>query len=222
MKFTIGTATLALCAAAAMAPAHATIVGTADSSNSIPFGGPGGSYYYQQVYSAASFSSAFDINDLTFYNSVSPGGTPATGSFNLFLSTTSAAIPTFDTSAFAFPDASFTEVFVGSLPSLSGGKLALNLSSAFHYDPSAGNLVLTVRNFDLPSGYTLYLDTDQNVGVTNSRFSAYSYDWNQGLVTGFNESAASVPLPAGLPLMLSGLGALGGMWRRRRTRAMSV
>ncbi len=214
MKHIIQKAALAAFAAAAMVPAHALVVGTADSANSIPFGGNGGGYFFQQVYSAASFASGFDISSLTFYNSFSPGGTPAVGSFQLYFSTTTEAIGNFDMSAMAYPDPSFQQVFDGVLPALSGGRLDLSLSSAFHYDPSAGNLMLTVRTFDLGAG-SLFLDADQNADLTNSRFYNFPTDWNQGLVTGFNE-VAQVPLPAGLPLLLSGMGALGAMLRRRR------
>jgi hypothetical protein len=214
MKHILSKMALAGLAAAAALPANALVIGTADSSNSIPFGGNGGGYYFQQVYSAASFASGLDISSLTFYNSFSPGGTPAIGSFQIYLSTTTEAIGTFDTSFLNYSIGSFQQVYDGVLPALSSGKLNFNLSSAFHYDSAAGNLMLTVRTFDLGAG-SLFLDADQNVGLTNSRFSAYPYDWNQGLVTGFNE-VAQVPLPAGLPLLLSGMGALGAMLRRRR------
>jgi hypothetical protein len=149
-RFFIQKAALAAFAAAAMVPANALVIGTADSSNSIPIGGNGGGYYFQQVYSAASFAAGLDISSLTFYN----------------------------------------------------------------YDTAAGNLMLAARTFDLGAG-SLFLDVDQNVGLTNSRFQLFPNDWNQGLVTGFNE-VAQVLLPAGLPLLPSGMGALGAMLRRRR------
>jgi hypothetical protein len=60
----------------------------------------------------------------------------------------SAPIATFDTSAFAFPDSSFTHVFNGILPAVSSGRLDFSSLSSFLYDPSLGNLVLTVKSFD--------------------------------------------------------------------------
>ena len=73
----------------------------------------------------------------------------------------------------------------------------------------------------LGNGNTLYLDTDKNLGATNSRFSAFPTDWNQGLVTGFNDVGVSqTPLPAALPLFASGLAALGLFrWRRNLQKA---
>ncbi|WP_245896640.1 PEPxxWA-CTERM sorting domain-containing protein [Sphingomonas fennica] len=214
-KFLFQAAAAAFCAAAALSPAQAVVIGSADSSNGIPFGDPGFGYYYQQVYNASSFGSGINISQLSFYNSQTPGGTPRTGSFQIYLSTTSAAIDTFDTSAGAWLDASFIQVFDGALPVLADGRLDIDLSQAFDYDPTQGNLLLTIRSFDLGSG-RLFLDTDKNSGLTNSRFSAYPYDWNQGLVTGFNEHLPAVPEPATWAMMITGFGMVGGAIRRRR------
>jgi hypothetical protein len=189
----------------------------------MPFGNNVGGYYYQQVYSAASFGSGINISELTFYNSQSPGGTPRAGTFQIYLSTTNAAIGTFDTNnSVPWLDGSFTQVFNGTIPSLANGRLDLVLSTAFNYNPASGNLLLTVREFSLSNGSTLFLDVDRNVGVTNSRFSAYPYDWNQGLVTGFNDVAAPAPgetpvpaVGAGLPLVI-GAAAMFRRWRRRK------
>ncbi|WP_380877801.1 hypothetical protein ACFB49_14300 [Sphingomonas sp. DBB INV C78] len=215
-KFLLRAAAAAFCAVAALSPAHAVVIGTADSSNSIPFGGTIGGYYYQQVYNASSFGSGLNISQLNFYNTVTPGGTPRTGTFQIYLSTTSAAIDSFDTSSGAWFDASYTKVFDGELPLLADGRLDLDLSTAFDYDASKGNLLLTIRSFDFGSG-NLFLDTDKNAGLTNSRFSAYPYEWNQGLVTGFNENVAPVPEPATWAMMIAGFGLVGGTMRRRRT-----
>jgi hypothetical protein len=212
----------ALFVAVMISPAQATVIGTADSSNSIPFGSPGGGFFYQQVYNSTNFSSPININEITFYNSVTPGGARMTGTFDIYLSTTTAQIPTFDTSAVTFPDSSFVNVFHGNLPALSNSRLDFNqLLSSFLYDPSQGNLLLTVRSFDAAAVGTdsskwLFLDADGNVGLTNGRFSAFPFDWNQGLVTGFNDPAPT-PLPAALPLFAGGAGVLGFLsWRRKR------
>lgn len=207
---------------ASSGPAQAVVVGVADSSNSYPFGSVGGGPYFQQVYSAASFGSALNINRLTFYNSLSPStNTPLNDTFTIFLSTTSAAIATFDTSPFAFPDASFTQVFSGKLSTLVNGRLEIPLATTFNYNPSAGNLMLTVRDFDFGSGGNLFLDSDRNVGVTNIRISAFSFDFNQGLVTGFND-VSTVPEPRTWAMMIAGFGLTGGAMRRRRARKVSL
>lgn len=221
---------IALFAAAMISPAQAMVIGVADSSNSIPFGSTTGGFFYQQVYNATSFSSPINITEITFYNSITPGGTPMTGTFDLYLSTTSAPIATFDTSTgvqFPFvPDNSFTQVFHGSLPAVSNGRFDFNLSlSSFLYDPSLGNLLLTVKSFDGAAGTDsskwLFLDTDINNGLTNGRFIAFPTDWNRGLVTGFNDPAPT-PLPAALPMFAGALGLAGLIARRRKRKKSSA
>lgn len=223
-KFVLASA-LAAAAVLAGAPAQAVVIGTNNTASSFPFGSSGGGYYYQQVYSAASLGS-LSITDLTFYNSSTPGSTgePRTGTFVIYLSTTTAATTNYDTSAFQFPDASFTEVFNGTLPSLVDGMLTLDLTSAYNYDAAAGNLVMTIREFSLSSSGagTLYLQADNKTTTMNSRFSAYSYNWDttrtnygQGLVTGFNVAAAAVPEPATWAMMVIGFGVVGAGLRRR-------
>ena len=223
MKIVIRTGLAIAALAASLSSAEAVVVGTADTSNGIPFGNNGGGYYYQQVYNATLFNASININQLTFYNSLSPGGAARPGTFEVYLSyiPKSVDIGTFDTSFLAFPDGSFTSVYNGDAPAIANGRLDFNLSTSFAYDPTKGNLMLTVREFGLGNGNTLYLDTDKNLGATNSRFSAFPTDWNQGLVTGFNDVGVSqTPLPAALPLFASGLAALGLFrWRRNHQKA---
>ena len=210
-----------ICSAAFAIPASADVVGTANGvSNSYPFGSSGGGYYFQQVYSAASFSAPTTIRNLSFYNSQSPTtNSPLPDTFTLYLSYSNAAVSTFDTSSFAYPDANFTQVFSGTLSQLVDGRLDINLSTMFNYDPTQGNLVLTVRDFDLGSGGNLFLDTYKNTGVTNMRISVFPYDFNQGLVTGFNEAGA-VPEPATWAMFIGGIGLAGSSLRRRKQAAI--
>ncbi|MEW5685135.1 MAG: PEPxxWA-CTERM sorting domain-containing protein [Pseudomonadota bacterium] len=209
-----GAALLALGMAAA--PAQALTVGVADDSNGMPFGSNIGGAYFQQIYNAASFGAGLTIGELSFFNSLDPDSTtPRAGTFQIYLSYSSAAIPTFDTSngtTTPWFDTSFVQVFSGALPSISNGQLVFELTKRFAYDPSKGNLLMTVRTFDFSPSSDLYLDFDKNNGVTNSRFSAYPYEWNRGLVTGF----AEVPEPATWALMIGGFGLAGATLRRRR------
>ena len=215
MKRFLMAAAVACSAIVAGSSAQATVIGTADAgaSNSYPFGSSGGGAYYQQIYSASSFSGPMSIDLITFYNSLSPStNTPLNDTFTLYLSTTKASVATFDTTNMTYPDGTFTQVFSGKLSSLVNGRLDINLSSAFNYDPTAGNLVLTVKDFDFGSGGNLFLDADKNVGVTNMHIN-YNYDFNQGLVTGFNDAA--VPEPGTWAMMILGFGLVGGAMRRK-------
>jgi PEP-CTERM motif-containing protein len=205
---------------AALSPAQALVIGVADSANSIPFGGTTGGYTYQQVYNGASFSSSMTIQEISFYDTLYPGGTARPGVFDIYLSTTTAPIASFDTSngtSVPYFDSSFTSVFHGTLPQLMSNSLDFNLSTFFDYDPSKGNLLLTIRSSDLLEGNNLFLDVDKNNGVMNSRFSAYPYDWNEGLVTGFNTSVASaVPEPSTWAMLMIGFAGIGLLARKKR------
>lgn len=218
MKLLLRTAMALGLLGAAVAPSHAVVVGTADSSNSIPFDTYLGGYAYQQVYAGLS---SININSLTFYNSKNPGGTPATGQFQLYLSYISAStnIANFDNTNVAFPDASFALVYSGALPSLADGKLDFTLSQTFNYNPANGYLMLTVFNPTLSGDGNLFLDVDLNNAKTNGRFSAYNYQaFNQGLVTGFNEQVAPVPEPSTWAMMILGFAGVGFLPYRRRSR----
>lgn len=121
MRLILRTAMAATVLAAAFSPAQALVIGTADTSNGIPFGNNTGGYYYQQVYNSTSFSSSININEITFYNSLYPGGTPRPGTFDIYLSylPKSVDIGTFDTNnTVAWLDGSFTDVFHGACPRL--------------------------------------------------------------------------------------------------------
>lgn len=220
MKRFLLAAVAAFCVAGAFSPAQALVIGTADSSSSIPF-----SYFhapfYQQIYNASSFAGPTDISQISFYNSLRPDTTtPLADTFTFYLSTSNEAIATFDTHNVTFPDASFTEVFSGAAK-LVNGRLDFVLTSAFNYDPSKGNLVLTVKDFSYGSGGNLFLDADQNVGLTNMRDSLYPYDYNQGLVTGFNDFAA-VPEPATWAMLIGGFGLVGAAMRRKRRDGKAI
>jgi hypothetical protein len=203
--------------AAAFSPAHALVIGTADTTSGLGFGNNTGGYYFQQIYNKSSFSSPININELTFYNTLSPGGTPRPGTFDIYLSIVNANVGSFDTSnasTVPYYDPSFTSVFHGTLPSLANGKLDFLLSSSFLYNPTMGNLLLTVKSNDLGNGSTLFLDADQNNGITNFRMSSFGYDFNEGLVTGFNVSA--VPEPSTWAMMILGFVGVGVMAYRRK------
>jgi len=211
---------------AAFSPAQALVIGVADpgQANSIPFGQTSGGFVYQQVYNATNFNASMNINEITFYNSTLPGGTPMTGHFDIYLSETTAQVGALPTDVPAgFPN-SLSMVFSGTLPAVSGGRLDFNLLSSFLYDPSLGNLLMTVVSFDFAQQPNpLFLDADVNAGtIFSRRFSAGGGNSNIGLVTGFNDPAPT-PLPAALPLFTSGLGALGLLgWRKRRKAATAA
>jgi hypothetical protein len=98
-----------------------------------------------------------------------------------------------------------------------------NLLSSFLYDPSQGNLLMTVVSFDFAQQPNpLFLDADVNAGtIFSRRFSAGGGNSNLGLVTGFNDVVAT-PLPAALPLFATGLGLVGLLAARRKRKNTGV
>lgn len=226
MKHYLKAAVMAvLFAAAALTPAQAgVIVGTTDTnpnhSNSAPFGSLQSGFFYQQVYDDSAFSGALSINQLTFYNTVLPGGTPVPGTFQIYLQATSQQVGAISVN---FPDVSgATLVFDGAIPLLSNGRLDFSLSQSFNYDPGLGNLMLIVKDFNFsPSGSPMFLDSDTTNTVTSSRQysgpNGPSGNLRTGLITGFNDAVA-VPEPSSWGIVIFGLAGLGFLAYRRKPK----
>jgi hypothetical protein len=219
----------ALLFAVAFSPAQAGVIGTADTnplhSNAAPFGNLQASFFYQQVYDDSAFSTALTINQLSFYNSVTPGGSPNPGAFQIYLATTAQPVMGIVNN---IPDLSAaTLVYDGALPTLSAGRLDFLLTQSFAYDPSLGdNLLLIVKNFNFTaSASPLYLDSDTSGAITSSRH--YSGpngplgNLKSGLVTGFNDAVA-VPEPSTWALMLLGIAGIGFLALRRRSSPIAA
>lgn len=210
----------------------ATIVGSSNTNNCFPFGCSVEGGEYQQIYSSAAFPDSISIKSLTFYNTVSFTGASAlaSGSFNLYLSTTTAAVGALSTNLASNIGGDQILVYSGTLPGSSPSPICAEapfnapqgncqfvqfnfiLSKNFDYDPADGNLLLTVISPEWSSsGPILYLDAvfAYSSPLTSRQYGG-NYDGNlsTGLVTGFN-AIAPVPLPAAAWLFLSGLGMLG-------------
>src|SRR5260370_15133895 len=182
-KFTVLAAVL-ICLALAI-PAFAgndpvLVVGNPPDSgtgNCFPFG-CAYTTNYQQVYSASQFTSAGGpllISGLEFYNTQFDSGATAMnmGNWTISLSTTSADWNTLS-STFANnlgPDN--TVVFSGDLsrPWSFGDTLTINFSTAFLYDPTLGNLLITIdAEGTSAGGGNIYFDTNgyNGGGVTRN------------------------------------------------------
>lgn len=221
-----GFALLAMIAFAGSAQGAQLTLGTADTGSAFPFGANAylGGYYTQQIYSASQFAAPISINNLTFFQSLYPGSAN-TGQYRISLGTTTFNdIANFDVNtSIPYVDASYTTVFDSALPSVASGKLSINLTTAFNYLPSSGNLLVTIFNPSLASNGTGYFDADNGNAFTNLRFSSYPYNSNQGLVTQFNGTAiAAVPEPATWAMMIAGFGVVGFGMRSRRKGAIRV
>ena len=210
----------------------------ANTGNCDPFGCPlfFGLGTYQQVYVNSAFSQAITIDGISFMDSVvgNNGGTPAGGSYSLNFSYTSDAPGTLDLGNYNNNiTAGEQNFFTGTLPSLtpSGTEKLLTFNGTpFAYDPSQGNLLLTVT----VTGGTgappfLYLDQSEcgpktycpagsGITTTDAYFGSYSGGNDTGgLVTAFTytvPTGVTTPEPSSLILVLAGIGGIL-LWLRR-------
>jgi len=195
---------------------HATgiVIGAPGTGgNCFPFGCSTGGDRYQQVYAASDFAGPMSINDITFYDSMYPGNL-SSGTFSLYLSTTSAAVN--GLSATMDDNLGANNALFGTLV----GGIVANPSftitgTSFAYDPGMGNLLLEIRSTG-QSGGSIFLDArNGDAGGLFSRMHNYGGAFAEyGLVTGFNVGA--VPEPGTVALMLCGLAVTGIAARRRR------
>ena len=188
---------------------------------------------FQQVYQASGFSglgtTEFLINELFFYPSgASPNASVVLPNIRIDLSTTSRAPDGLSTMLAANVGANDTVVYSGSLNFFQsdGGIYRIHLQTPFLFDPSAGNLLMDVRNFQTvsppPGGVRAYNAAEVTLGDGIS--AAFASDVNAltggadtgGLFTGFE--GALVPEPSIGALLLTGLAVFALLRHKKANR----
>jgi hypothetical protein len=195
-----------------------------DTGNCFPFGCAQGTRY-QQVYDANQFSGPIDIGQILFFAGAFTGDTNqlATGSWDLFLSTTSKSVNGLDLGNFNANDGADNQLFatVTSNGSVIIPDTWIISGNTFHYDPSAGNLLLDIHA-NLTNSGNVFLDVRfQDAAGAFSRAHDFGEVFDDtGLVTGFDVGGSqAVPEPSSLPLLVAAAGLAALKYRKSAKRA---
>jgi len=215
----LGTASLL----AVAAPVQATTVAYDNGNTSTGDCTPGCTSPTQTVYSASLFgASPVNVNSVSFYWDIQiPPASPIT--FTLSTSKNAVGALSDDFASNVGDDA---QLFYSGVLTPGSGWVTFTGSSPFHYDPTAGDLLVEIDN----PGATYDWDTITSAYNNDPRAQrAYTiagccsgvdspgYAFN----TRFDVSPAAAPEPASWALMLGGFGAIGTAMRRRQRSAIS-
>jgi hypothetical protein len=214
---------LALALVGATASAQVTVSGPSNGPNCFPFSckSEDPTYTgtrYQQVYASAAFAGPLSITDLTFFREID--GVLSTGSFDIYLSTTSAPVDGLNPTDLDANLGATTSLF-GSYTI--GGAAPPELTfvgTPYSYDPTAGNLLVDFRVTSMVFAPRLsaayWVGRAGPSGGNYSRahdFGTQTAGW--GLDTRFG-GVTAVPEPGALALLGGGLLVLGLIARRLR------
>jgi hypothetical protein len=203
-----------------------TTVGTNEpgNGNCFPFtcnnsgNSTGETSQYQEVYSSSAFGGSQTIYGLTFYFDNGGSTTVLSGTYDIYLSTTSAAVNALSSNPTLNRGSNFTLVDVFSGGVNSNPSFTIALTTPFNYNPATGNLLMEVDAFNQPpvtdTGENAFLQADHSGTFTSRAWSSNPPPTDTlvtdsiGLVTTFNTSPIAAPEPSANALLGLGFAAL--------------
>lgn len=197
-------------------------IGTTNSGNCLPFGCAVSNdlTVYQQAYFASAFSGPLSFNDISFFQYRAGAMDSATYSINF--SYTNAVYPM--NAATPGENVGADNTYFGTYTLSGNVPTTLSLvGNTFSYDPTQGNLLMTMYITPISTAASGYGYFDSNFTAVDTAREYWesngSVSWDgSGLITDFSTAPVATPEPASWTLTGAGILLLGGLFYRTDRR----